>query len=58
MATLTDFDLITLSLTSVVQTVKYIRICESGKFHFPKFDSQLSLEKAQKLVRTTQNSRD
>ena len=34
-ATLTDFGLITLSVTSVVQTVKCIQICESGKFHFP-----------------------
>ena len=47
MATLMDSDLITLSLTSIVQTVKYIQICESGEFHFPEFDSQLSIEKAQ-----------
>ena len=48
----------TLSLTSIVQTVKYIQICESGEFHFPEFDSQLSLEKAQNVVQTTQNLRD
>ena len=38
-ATLTDFDLITLSLTSVVQTVNFIQIRESGKFQFPSFNS-------------------
>ena len=42
----------------MVQTVNVIQIRESGEFHFPEFDSQLSLEKAQKLVQTTQNSRD
>ena len=34
-ATLTDFDLITLSVTSVVQAVKYIQIRKLGEFHFP-----------------------
>ena len=57
-ATLTDSDLLTLFLTSVVPTVKYIQIHESGEFQFPEFDSQLNSEKAQKLVRITQNLRD
>ena len=38
-ATLTNFDLITLSLTSIVQTVNCIQIHESGEFQFPSFDS-------------------
>ena len=29
-----------------------------GQIYFPDFDSQLSIKKAQNLVRTTQNLRD
>ena len=57
-AALTDFGLLTLSLTSVVQTVKYIQICKPGEFHFPELDFQLSLRESTKLMWIMQNSRD
>ena len=46
-ATLTDSDLLTLSLTSIVPTVKCIQLRKSGELQFPEFDYQLSSERAQ-----------